>query len=152
MHTHAPLCLCVFVHVRDAYIFIHVCDAYLWHPHAHTSANLRPCVSSSMCVVRTCGAQAHGAQAHAHTSSSACVFVHVCMCSCGDDIFFLINDTRLSPAIDLPPIVLQWQYRGGAELLVEAGDQRRIIQLPRSMQGKVGGAKFIDRNLVVTLR
>ena len=40
---------------------------------------------------------------------------------------------------------------GGSELLVEAGDQRRIIRLPLGMQGKVEGAKFINRNLVVML-
>lgn len=44
------------------------------------------------------------------------------------------------------------QYRGGSDLLVEAGDQRRVIQLPSDMQGKVGGAKFIDRSLVITMR
>ena len=44
------------------------------------------------------------------------------------------------------------QYRGGSELLVEAGDQRRVIRLPSEIQGEVGGAKFIDRSLVVTMR
>lgn len=44
------------------------------------------------------------------------------------------------------------QFRGGSELLVEAGDQRRVIQLPSQLQGKVGGAKFIERNLVITMR
>lgn len=44
------------------------------------------------------------------------------------------------------------QYRGGSELLVEAGDQRRVIHLPSKIQGKVGGAKFIDRSLVITMR
>lgn len=48
--------------------------------------------------------------------------------------------------------VLCKQYRGGSELLVEAGDQRRIIKLPSGMHGKVRGAKFNDRNLVVTLQ
>lgn len=43
------------------------------------------------------------------------------------------------------------QYRGGSELLVEAGDQRRVIPLPPEIQGKVGGAKFQDRSLVITL-
>ena len=43
------------------------------------------------------------------------------------------------------------QYRGGSELLVEAGDQRRVIPLPTEIQGKVGGAKFADRSLVITL-
>lgn len=43
------------------------------------------------------------------------------------------------------------QYRGGSELLVEAGDQRRVIPLPKEIQGKVGGAKFADRSLVITL-
>lgn len=44
------------------------------------------------------------------------------------------------------------QFRGGSELLVEAGDQRRSIHLPRQIQGKVGGAKFVDRRLVITMR
>jgi arsenite-transporting ATPase len=44
------------------------------------------------------------------------------------------------------------QYRGGSELLIEAGDQRRVIKLPLAMQGKVGGAKFMDRNLIVSIR
>jgi len=44
------------------------------------------------------------------------------------------------------------QYRGGSELLIEAGDQRRVIHLPSQIQGKVGGAKFVDRSLIVTMR
>lgn len=44
------------------------------------------------------------------------------------------------------------QFRGGSELLVEAGDQRRVIPLPSQIQGKVGGAKFTDRNLIITMR
>lgn len=44
------------------------------------------------------------------------------------------------------------QYRGGSELLVEAGDQRRVILLPPDIQGKVGGAKFMNRSLVITMR
>lgn len=59
--------------------------------------------------------------------------------------------TLFMPGFDKSEIKL-YQYRGGSELLVEAGDQRRIIQLPSGMHGKVGGAKFIDRNLVVMLR
>ncbi|XP_008787920.2 uncharacterized protein At1g26090, chloroplastic [Phoenix dactylifera] len=59
--------------------------------------------------------------------------------------------TLFMPGFDKSEIKL-YQYRGGSELLVEAGDQRRIIQLPRGMHGKVGGAKFIDRNLLVVLR
>lgn len=43
------------------------------------------------------------------------------------------------------------QYRGGSELLVEAGDQRRVIPLPPEIQGKVAGAKFGDRSLVISL-
>lgn len=43
------------------------------------------------------------------------------------------------------------QYRGGSELLVEAGDQRRVIPLPPEIQGKVGGAKFWNSSLVITL-
>lgn len=48
--------------------------------------------------------------------------------------------------------LLKLQYRGGSELLVEAGDQRRVIHLPPKIQGKVGGAKFIDRRLVITMQ
>ncbi|XP_068638711.1 uncharacterized protein At1g26090, chloroplastic [Aristolochia californica] len=59
--------------------------------------------------------------------------------------------TLFMPGFDKTDIKL-YQYRGGAELLVEAGDQRRVIPLPLGVQGKVGGAKFIDRNLVITLR
>ncbi|KAI9072004.1 hypothetical protein K1719_046037 [Acacia pycnantha] len=58
--------------------------------------------------------------------------------------------TLFMPGFDKSEIKL-YQYRGGSELLVEAGDQRRAIPLPPEIQGKVGGAKFIDRNLVVTL-
>ncbi|XP_042011029.1 uncharacterized protein At1g26090, chloroplastic-like isoform X2 [Salvia splendens] len=55
------------------------------------------------------------------------------------------------PGFDKSEIKL-YQYRGGTELLVEAGDQRRAIRLPRQIQGKVGGAKFVDRRLVITMR
>lgn len=44
------------------------------------------------------------------------------------------------------------QFRGGSELLVEAGDQRRVIRLPSQIQGKVAGAKFADRSLLITMR
>lgn len=59
--------------------------------------------------------------------------------------------TLFMPGFDKSEIKL-YQYRGGSELLVEAGDQRRVIRLPSGIQGKVGGAKFIDRSLVVTMR
>lgn len=59
--------------------------------------------------------------------------------------------TLLMPGFDKTEIKL-YQYRGGSELLVEAGDQRRVIRLPSKIQGKVGGAKFIDRSLVITMR
>ncbi|KAK3222626.1 hypothetical protein Dsin_009651 [Dipteronia sinensis] len=59
--------------------------------------------------------------------------------------------TLLMPGFDKSEIKL-YQYRGGSELLVEAGDQRRAIRLPPQIQGKVGGAKFIDRSLIVTMR
>lgn len=59
--------------------------------------------------------------------------------------------TLLMPGFDKSEIKL-YQFRGGAELLVEAGDQRRVIRLPSQIQGKVGGAKFIDRNLIITMR
>lgn len=44
------------------------------------------------------------------------------------------------------------QWRGGSELLIEIGDQRRIIVLPPDIRGKVAGAKFLDKTLVVTIR
>ncbi|KAL5212018.1 hypothetical protein ABZP36_022865 [Zizania latifolia] len=59
--------------------------------------------------------------------------------------------TLFMPGFDKSEIKL-YQYRGGSELLIEAGDQRRVIKLPPAMQGKVGGAKFVDRNLIVTIR
>ncbi|XP_045819065.1 uncharacterized protein At1g26090, chloroplastic [Trifolium pratense] len=59
--------------------------------------------------------------------------------------------TLFMPGFDKSEIKL-YQYRGGSELLVEAGDQRRVIPLPPKIQGKVGGAKFQDRSLVITLR
>ncbi|KAI3825337.1 hypothetical protein L1987_06819 [Smallanthus sonchifolius] len=59
--------------------------------------------------------------------------------------------TLLMPGFDKSEIKL-YQYRGGSELLIEAGDQRRVIFLPSQIQGKVGGAKFIDRKLIVTMR
>ncbi|KAF8399175.1 hypothetical protein HHK36_015040 [Tetracentron sinense] len=59
--------------------------------------------------------------------------------------------TLLMPGFEKSEIKL-YQYRGGSELLVEAGDQRRVIRLPSEIQGKVGGAKFTDRNLVITMR
>ncbi|KAI4313980.1 hypothetical protein L6164_026923 [Bauhinia variegata] len=58
--------------------------------------------------------------------------------------------TLFMPGFDKSEIKL-YQYRGGSELLVEAGDQRRVIPLPADIQGKVGGAKFTDRTLVITL-
>ncbi|KAL2519149.1 Uncharacterized protein Adt_15396 [Abeliophyllum distichum] len=59
--------------------------------------------------------------------------------------------TLFMPGFDKSEIKL-YQFRGGSELLVEAGDQRRVIRLPSEIQGKVGGAKFIDRNLIITMR
>ncbi|KAI3502647.1 hypothetical protein L1887_30848 [Cichorium endivia] len=59
--------------------------------------------------------------------------------------------TLLMPGFDKSEIKL-YQYRGGSELLIEAGDQRRVISLPSKIQGKVGGAKFIDRKLIITMR
>ncbi|XP_031489566.1 uncharacterized protein At1g26090, chloroplastic [Nymphaea colorata] len=58
--------------------------------------------------------------------------------------------TLFMPGFDKSEIKL-YQYRGGSELLVEAGDQRRVIHLPSGIQGKVRGAKFLDRNLVIRL-
>lgn len=59
--------------------------------------------------------------------------------------------TLFMPGFDKSEIKL-YQYRGGSELLIEAGDQRRVIKLPPAMQGKVAGAKFVDRNLIVSIR
>ncbi|CAN1314373.1 Uncharacterized protein At1g26090, chloroplastic [Linum perenne] len=59
--------------------------------------------------------------------------------------------TLFMPGFDKSEIKL-FQYRGGSELLVEAGDQRRVIVLPPKIQGKVGGAKLMDRSLVITMR
>ncbi|CAI7869186.1 unnamed protein product [Closterium sp. NIES-54] len=39
------------------------------------------------------------------------------------------------PGFDKQEVKLQ-QWKGGAELLVEAGDQRRCVELPRAVQGK----------------
>lgn len=58
--------------------------------------------------------------------------------------------TLFMPGFDKSEIKL-YQYRGGSELLVEAGDQRRVIPLPPEIQGKVAGAKFGDRSLVISL-
>lgn len=55
------------------------------------------------------------------------------------------------PGFDKSEIKL-YQFRGRSELLVEAGDQRRVICLPSQIQGKVGGAKFVDRSLVITMK
>ncbi|KAJ4960414.1 hypothetical protein NE237_020324 [Protea cynaroides] len=55
------------------------------------------------------------------------------------------------PGFDKSEIKL-YQYRGRSELLVEAGDQRRVIRLPYGIQGKVGGAKFTNKSLVITMR
>ncbi|GAA0153453.1 hypothetical protein LIER_11688 [Lithospermum erythrorhizon] len=59
--------------------------------------------------------------------------------------------TLLMPGFDKSEIKL-YQFSGGSELLVEAGDQRRVIRLPRQIQGKVAGAKLTDRSLVITTR
>lgn len=59
--------------------------------------------------------------------------------------------TLFMPGFDKSEIKL-YQFRGGSELLVEAGDQRRVIRLPSQIQGKVGGAKFTERSLVITMR
>ncbi|KAL5726065.1 hypothetical protein ACHQM5_009136 [Ranunculus cassubicifolius] len=58
--------------------------------------------------------------------------------------------TLFMPGFDKSEIKL-YQYRGGSELLVEAGDQRRVIRLPPRIQGKVAGARFTDKNLVITM-
>ncbi|KAH7840823.1 hypothetical protein Vadar_022049 [Vaccinium darrowii] len=59
--------------------------------------------------------------------------------------------TLFMPGFDKSEIKL-YQFRGGSELLVEAGDQRRVIRLPSQIQGMVGGAKFTERSLVITMR
>ncbi|KAA0034522.1 ArsA_ATPase domain-containing protein [Cucumis melo var. makuwa] len=60
--------------------------------------------------------------------------------------------TLLMPGFGKSEIKLYQARSGGSELLVEAGDQRRVISLPKEIQGKVGGAKFMDRSLVITMR
>ncbi|EPS66943.1 hypothetical protein M569_07833, partial [Genlisea aurea] len=55
------------------------------------------------------------------------------------------------PGFDKSEIKL-YQFRGGSELVVEAGDQRRVIMLPDEIQGKVASAKFVDTSLIVTMR
>ncbi|CAI5485604.1 unnamed protein product [Closterium sp. Naga37s-1] len=56
------------------------------------------------------------------------------------------------PGFDKQEVKLQ-QWKGGAELLVEAGDQRRCVELPRAIQGKVVGAKFDPAGfLIITLK
>ncbi|RVW65740.1 Uncharacterized protein, chloroplastic [Vitis vinifera] len=57
----------------------------------------------------------------------------------------------LMPGFDKSDIKL-YQYMGGSELLVEAGDQRCVIHLPPEIQGKVGGAKFANKKLVITMQ
>ncbi|WZZ45589.1 hypothetical protein YC2023_041848 [Brassica napus] len=59
--------------------------------------------------------------------------------------------TLFMPGFEKSEIKL-YQYRGGSELLIEAGDQRRVIRLPSQIQGRVGGAKFLDRSLIITMR
>ncbi|XP_065880201.1 uncharacterized protein At1g26090, chloroplastic [Euphorbia lathyris] len=59
--------------------------------------------------------------------------------------------TLLMPGFEKTEIKL-YQYRGGSELLVEAGDQRRVISLPPKIQGKVGNAKFTDTTLIITMQ
>ncbi|XAR65379.1 hypothetical protein NMG60_11009486 [Bertholletia excelsa] len=59
--------------------------------------------------------------------------------------------TLFMPGFEKSEIKL-YQFRGGSELLVEAGDQRRVIRLPSQIQGNVAGAKFTERSLVITMR
>ncbi|KAK6931447.1 ArsA, HSP20-like domain [Dillenia turbinata] len=59
--------------------------------------------------------------------------------------------TLFMPGFDKSEIKL-FQYRGGSELLIEAGDQRRVIYLPPKIQGRVGGAKFVDSSLIITMK
>lgn len=44
------------------------------------------------------------------------------------------------------------QWRGGSALLIESGDQRRVVDLPTGLRGKVGGAKFDDKRLIVSMK
>ncbi|KAK6921793.1 Anion-transporting ATPase-like domain, partial [Dillenia turbinata] len=59
--------------------------------------------------------------------------------------------TLLMPGFDKSEIKL-FQYRGGSELLIEAGDQRRVICLPPKIQGRVEGAKFVDSSIIITMK
>ncbi|XP_047314380.1 uncharacterized protein At1g26090, chloroplastic-like [Impatiens glandulifera] len=65
--------------------------------------------------------------------------------------FAMKSVTLFMPGFEKSDIKL-YQYRGRSELLVEAGDQRRVIFLPPQIQGKVAGAKFLGRSLVITLK
>eukprot|EP00249_Psilotum_nudum_P020067 c27544_g1_i1 orf=290-1648(-) len=44
------------------------------------------------------------------------------------------------------------QWRGGSALLIEVGDQRRVVNLPMRLCGKVVGARFDDNSLIVSLK
>eukprot|EP00850_Spirogloea_muscicola_P006989 SM000034S12743 [mRNA] locus=s34:526534:530185:+ [translate_table: standard] len=54
------------------------------------------------------------------------------------------------PGFDKSEVKLS-QWRGGSELLVEVGDQRRSIAIPAGMRGKVVGARFQGPSLTITL-
>ncbi|TYK09076.1 ArsA_ATPase domain-containing protein [Cucumis melo var. makuwa] len=64
----------------------------------------------------------------------------------------LIPPVKFDPGNKSVTLLMPGFGKGGSELLVEAGDQRRVISLPKEIQGKVGGAKFMDRSLVITMR
>ncbi|GJW04625.1 P-loop containing nucleoside triphosphate hydrolase superfamily protein [Tanacetum coccineum] len=66
--------------------------------------------------------------------------------------FDLVNKsvTLLIPGFDKYEIKL-YQYRGESELLIEAGDQRRVVFPPSQIQGKIRGAKFVERKLIITI-
>ncbi|KAH1265448.1 chloroplastic protein [Glycine max] len=66
-------------------------------------------------------------------------------------LFMPDNEKSIFTILLFIKVLVNFLYRGGSELLVEAGDQRRVIPLPPEIQGKVGGAKFWNSSLVITL-
>ncbi|KAJ7547937.1 hypothetical protein O6H91_08G110500 [Diphasiastrum complanatum] len=55
------------------------------------------------------------------------------------------------PGFDKSEIKLS-QLRGASELLIDTGDQRRIVSLPSEFQRKVSAAKFHEKVLVISFK
>ncbi|WJZ96952.1 hypothetical protein VitviT2T_015592 [Vitis vinifera] len=64
----------------------------------------------------------------------------------------VMEPVKFDPSKKSVSLLMPGFDKGGSELLVEAGDQRRVIRLPPEIQGKVGGAKFANRKLVITMQ